>query len=620
MKNPARLAWQRLGAWTEAATARLSHAFVEGWGRIERGYRRPSARLALRLGFVFYPILTLITLAGLSWDWTHERHLASAENAVFDLVINWRPLEPKPSGKVVVVEIDQCSIDYFRARGEGGWPWPRSRHADLLDALDRAGVRAVGYDVLFADRSPNDPQSDAILEAMAEGGQGRFVFASARLRPDFDRGAPLRVSQAPSAFPLTEHPHADPRIALMLPYGPAMRRNAALVNVSRGEDGMLRDVPLRESLGDWAIPALALRLVAGPHPAAMAHYPARIRVDWRNRSQLPMISAANVLTHKPVCRSDVHTAPNLKGTTVLVGYTAAGLNDAKPTPVNLSMAGVMVQAEAVEGLLTGTTIWMPPASLKYILAALLVLLTGLSYWRGEPAWELDDVFVATNLVLLAVAFVGISFFSVFLDIFAAMGLVAVFFGLCRAYAKTQRGYAIGNDDYRQGFDPARHPWLALVRLRFVPDAHLDGAARERRLREFRRRLRRFMYHGTRAVALDCVVEYDTWLWESMKDVTVFMWGGTDPASVAASAREELAALRDYLRERDAMLDDDGSVRVAWVLSQTDAADDSAQTQTARARICTAVGRVLCASDEQPLVGHQAFMDRSGTTKPEAPAG
>ncbi len=620
MKNPARLAWQRLGAWTEAATARLSHAFVEGWGRIERGYRRPSARLALRLGFVFYPILTLITLAGLSWDWTHERHLASAENAVFDLVINWRPLEPKPSGKVVVVEIDQCSIDYFRARGEGGWPWPRSRHADLLDALDRAGVRAVGYDVLFADRSPNDPQSDAILEAMAEGGQGRFVFASARLRPDFDRGAPLRVSQAPSAFPLTEHPHADPRIALMLPYGPAMRRNAALVNVSRGEDGMLRDVPLRESLGDWAIPALALRLVVGPHPAAMAHYPARIRVDWRNRSQLPMISAANVLAHKPVCRSDVHTAPNLKGTTVLVGYTAAGLNDAKPTPVNLSMAGVMVQAEAVEGLLTGTTIWMPPASLKYILAALLVLLTGLSYWRGEPAWELDDVFVATNLVLLAVAFVGISFFSVFLDIFAAMGLVAVFFGLCRAYAKTQRGYAIGNDDYRQGFDPARHPWLALVRLRFVPDAHLDGAARERRLREFRRRLRRFMYHGTRAVALDCVVEYDTWLWESMKDVTVFMWGGTDPASVAASAREELAALRDYLRERDAMLDDDGSVRVAWVLSQTDAADDSAQTQTARARICTAVGRVLCASDEQPLVGHQAFMDRSGTTKPEAPAG
>ncbi len=118
--------------------------------------------------------------------------------------MNWRPIEPQPSGRVVVVEIDECSIEYFRARGEGGWPWSRQRHADLLDRLDREGVRAVGYDVLLTDPSHEDPGGDQALEAMAQGGAGRFLFAAARMHRDYDAGAPLSASQTPGAFPLAD--------------------------------------------------------------------------------------------------------------------------------------------------------------------------------------------------------------------------------------------------------------------------------------------------------------------------------------------------------------------------------------------------------------------------------
>src|SRR6185295_12245375 len=142
-----------------------------------------------------------------------------AENAIFDKVINWRPVEPKPSGRVSIVEIDECSIEYFRARGEGGWPWSRQRHADLLDRLDREGARAVGYDVLMTDPSKDDPDGDRTLEAMVAGGAGRFVFAATRLHPDYDEGSPLRASQAPSAFALASDPQSDPKVALLLPYG-----------------------------------------------------------------------------------------------------------------------------------------------------------------------------------------------------------------------------------------------------------------------------------------------------------------------------------------------------------------------------------------------------------------
>lgn len=587
----------------EAGFAWLGSAFVERWGRLERFYRRPFARIALRLGFLFYPLLALCALGWLGWDWTHDRNLDSAEDAVFDQVIKLRPWEPKPSGRVVVVEIDDCSI-----AKEGPWPWSRQQHGELLDALDRAGVRAVGYDVLFAERSREDPTGDQTLEAMAEGGKGRFVFGSTRA-PDAFADAPgaRPVDQAPNAFATVAHPQRPgPPVALLLPYGEAMARDSALLDMSRDADGIIRDVPLRADSGDWALPSLALQVAAAATGRAASRFPASVRVNWRSNDadRLPYVSAADLIEGAPVCRAKGEPLPDLRGRSVLVGYTAAGLNDAKPTPVSTATPGVEIHAEAAEALLADSAIWMPPAGFKYLLAAVLVALTGLFFFHGEPAWELDAIFVASNLVLVGAAWVGLTAFGVFLDIFAALGFVSLCFGACRLYAATQRGRAIGNDDYRPQFEPAEHRWLALARLRFVPDPDLDRRALRRRLREYRRRLRRFLYKGTDAVALEGIVEYKSWLWEAMNDVTVLVWGGGDRATVAATAERELRALHVHLSGLDHVLPDDGSVRVASLISEAVAADEpTAQT---RARVCAVLGRLLQSHDERPLSMHDAF--------------
>ena len=598
-------AWRRVVSWLEAGLARLGQGFIVRWERIEKGYRRPNARLAQRLGFAFYPLLAVAALSWLAWDWSHERRLAAAEDAIFDTVVQWRPWEPAPSRQVAVVEIDECSIEHFRRQDGTGWPWSRARHADLLDALDHAGARAVGFDIQFIDASMGDPAGDAILEAMAAGGEGRFVFGGTRLDRDYDAGETTRASQVPSAFPVASPPRDDPTVAVLLPYGAAMARHSALLNVTRNADGVLRDVPLRERVGDWALPSLALRLAAGPDPARLAAYPDSIRIDWRTRTRLPGISAADLLEGRPVCRPEGEPAPDLRDRTVLVGYTAAGLNDAKPTPVDPAMAGVEVHAEATEALLANRAIWMPPAWVKYLLAALLVALTGYAFFRGEPPWELDALFVASNLALVFLAFAGLTAFGVFFDIFAAMGFVALCFGTCRVYAATQRNRAVGNDDYRQGFDPGLHPWLALARIRFVPDPGVAPKALETRLREFRRRLRRFLYRGTEAVAMDCVVEYDSWFWDSMVDVTVLVWGGTDREAVLATARRELDALHARLAEHEDVLPDDGSARVACVVARV-ADEDAECVTTARIRVCEALGEVLRAPGERPLCARNAF--------------
>lgn len=594
-------------SWIDAAMATAAIVFMDAWSKVERAYRRPFSRLTVRLGFAFYPLLAFAALGWLAWDWNHARALDAAEDAVFDKIVKWRPIEPVPSGRTVIVEIDDCSIEHFRGLGEGGWPWSRQRHADLLDALDRAGVAAVGYDVLFADPSSQDPVGDASLEAMAQGGGGRFLFGSSRLHGDFDAGATLRASQAPGAFPLAGASASDaPRIALMLPYGPSMARYSALTNVSRNEDGVLRDVPLRETAGGWGIPSLPLRLAATVQRRAPASYPAALRVNWRARTQLPYASAADLIEGRPVCRAADEALPPLRGRAVLVGHTAAGLSDIKPTPVNVAMPGVEVLAEATEALVAGNAIRMPPTGFKYLLAAVLVLLTVFAFWRGEPHEDIDSIFIATNLVLLATAFAGLTFFGFFFDVYASVGFISLCFGACRLYAGVQRGRAVGNNDYRLEYDPDAHPWLVMARLRFVPDPALDRRTVSRRRREYRRRLRRFLYSGREAVMIEGVVERKSWLHAILDDLMMLVWQGADEHEARARAQADLDALHARLNENDLHLDMDGSVRVCIVAAQIDDRHDDSE-RGERVRLRELLGQDLNEPVEWPLVAENTFV-------------
>ncbi len=139
---------------------------------------------------------------------------------------------------------------------------------------------------------------------MAAAGEGRFVFAATRMHPDYDAGAPLRASEAPSAFALVDPPAVDPKVALLLPYGKAMAQHGAIVNVTRSEDGILRDMPMYETAGDWALPSLPLALAMKESGRAATTFPSVVRPNWRQDTRLPRISAANLLVEgAPVCGS-----------------------------------------------------------------------------------------------------------------------------------------------------------------------------------------------------------------------------------------------------------------------------------------------------------------------------
>jgi adenylate cyclase len=54
-----------------------------------------------------------------------------------------------PAPEIVIVAIDEPSFAEISKQ----WPWPRSFHARLLEQLNQAGAKVIGFDILFATPS-----------------------------------------------------------------------------------------------------------------------------------------------------------------------------------------------------------------------------------------------------------------------------------------------------------------------------------------------------------------------------------------------------------------------------------------------------------------------------------
>lgn len=73
--------------------------------------------------------------------------LQALRNALFDQYQRWHPRAYQPV-PVRIVDIDEASLERL-----GQWPWPRTRLAELVDQLNAAGAAAIGFDVIFAEKT-----------------------------------------------------------------------------------------------------------------------------------------------------------------------------------------------------------------------------------------------------------------------------------------------------------------------------------------------------------------------------------------------------------------------------------------------------------------------------------
>jgi adenylate cyclase len=290
---------------------------------------------------------------------------------------------------VVLVDIDEDSLARF-----GQWPWPRYRVARLLAALGGAGASAVGLDMVFPepDRTSlstlsRDLSRDLGASLPVAGMPEEAVHPDRALARILSRGPFVLGYQFDFAAPRGDdsllHPvpaallsrgDGDPLAALFEARGvvanlPELSRAASssgFFNVVPDPDGVLRRVPVLVRRGGRAYPSLALatylrarggelllrgrgdglELLLDGRPIPLDRR-GNLLVNFRGgRGTFPRIGASSVLDGTVPPRS-------LEGRIVLVGTTAAGLQEIRTTPVSAAHPGPEIHANVIDDLVAG---------------------------------------------------------------------------------------------------------------------------------------------------------------------------------------------------------------------------------------------------------------------------
>jgi len=325
------------------------------------------------------------------WQGAGFRLIRNLDDRIIDEMMRIRG-RMLTSGQVVIVDLDEKSL-----AEHGQWPWPRTRVAQLIQAIGAADALLTGLDIVFAESDGRSPHM--FVEALRPYVDGTLELPDGVLNNDIvlgDAVADAKVilgyffvfnddgvaaGNAPfPVFTLALENLSLPELSLQLLRSNAARRavlnvedvchsalSEGFFNAEPELDGVLRKVPLLAVYNDVAYPSLALEMVhevlgrplitfsagkrglaalqIGEHYVA-TDYAAHVRVNFRGpRRTFTYVSASDVLAGEPAALAA------LRGRMVLVGTSSVGLADLKATPLDKVFPGVEVHANIIDNIL-----------------------------------------------------------------------------------------------------------------------------------------------------------------------------------------------------------------------------------------------------------------------------
>ncbi|MBI5573991.1 MAG: adenylate/guanylate cyclase domain-containing protein [Elusimicrobia bacterium] len=267
--------------------------------------------------------------------------------------------QKNPTGEIVIAAIDEESLDKL-----GRWPWDRSIHAKLIEKLISAGVRVVGFDVLFIEKS-NRQSDDKLSNAMMKS----------------QRCVNEILFEVVMGVPVKSKPPLEDIIKSSLLLGSP--------NIFPETDGVVRKMK----------PVIEYRGTLYPH-ISVAVASAYLNKPWQElvknlsldgHGEMLINYGGEFETFKYISYSRIlagdFNAELLKNKIVLIGYAAAGLGDRHVTPFSPAMPGIETIANNINSFINSDFISYPNAwagFLSVVIVGLILtfFLPKLSPWKS----------------------------------------------------------------------------------------------------------------------------------------------------------------------------------------------------------------------------------------------
>ena len=330
---------------------------------------------------------------------------------------------------IVILYIDQKSIDFFQKSRGIGWPWPRDAYGLVVEYLNRAGARAIIFDAIFSEPSvfANDFNDDtSFAGAMASSGR---VFQTLVLHREVKGGAPTddeRMAALLNRGLNYEHLAGPKPIEfkdVTMPIAPLMDAawGVGVINIRPEADGVVRRLAPLEGLRGSVFPTLSLaafiklnqvdKVVQDAHSLMVG--PAAIPLDGEGRALLKYYGGLGTYKDYTIAaviqsgmdvlsgRDPMLPLESFKDKIVFVGAKAASLYDLRSTPMDDALPGVEIHATFLNNLLENDHLRPVPDWLRALLVGVLLWVTLSASLLARNVWT-----GAGALVGLAVCYIG----------------------------------------------------------------------------------------------------------------------------------------------------------------------------------------------------------------------
>jgi adenylate cyclase len=375
---------------------------VQEAGKESSGSLRQHVLQALVIG-----ILSSV-LATLAWQF---KILDRWENRFWDVEVGWFAHPEKTTDQIRLIFLDQDSLDWGKKQG-WEWPWPREVYGPVLDFCRRAGTKAIAFDVIFSEPSERMDQDEALGAAIRKTPAfvgTAFVGNETGSATNWPATIPLSGIRFRDHYPAQNNPFQMARAMFPIP---DVATNAAILGTVFGNpdrDGIYRRLRPFSLFDGQVVPSLGL----GAYLAASTNRSVYLRESWFgiNHRRIRMhldTHGQSILryrggskTHKTVNVSGVIESELLmregkpplidpsffKDTYVFLGFTAPGLKDLRPSPIDSTYPGVEVHATFLDNLLAGDFMRDAAAWFSLVLAFLLACGGAVAIRFGRHAWQ-----------------------------------------------------------------------------------------------------------------------------------------------------------------------------------------------------------------------------------------
>lgn len=303
--------------------------------------------------------------------------IGSMENRTFDIRQNLSANSGvrHHNKDIVIVAIDDGSYEYILDK-YGEWPLRRDMYAKMVDYIEAQQPKTVAFDLMFVKSMKSDIESDNALINVFKKYDNVYTSMNLDNQPEDLRIPP----QLPEKLTVKPYPNVKDTIEysncrVILQGILDATSNIGMINVSRSDDGVLREMPLYLKYNGKYYPQLGYRvaLASGNVKNVQPNEDASVILNWYGPAgtfeNISMYKLLKAVENNDIKAFDFHNK------IVYFGATAASLFDIKTVPVDKVYPGVEVQATYVNNLLDGSLIKQCPEYVNILAGLLLALLT-----------------------------------------------------------------------------------------------------------------------------------------------------------------------------------------------------------------------------------------------------